>query len=290
MPRCVVCLQDRNRLKFKTGRLSICAYCVTTLNKTHLSPRMAEQQWIEALRAGILRNQSDAHEWVDDWLSNAKDRILAEKLADADAVRKFLELKVLRAHKIGLVCLDRRYLDYPERWDFVRYRLKSRDKNTCGVCGKHQSDGGVFQVHHIIFRSKSGTNNMKNLVALCFKCHQKQHEHPISMRGGEPNGYDTDEQIIGDVIECQDRQPLDEFFERLTAAPVGVVDIENEQKAFFGGLLDCGTLTDESSITNFSQNKKPIAIERGYSFKRLVVACIFLFALFFYFMVRIDAW
>jgi len=38
------------------------------------------------------------------------------------------------------------------------------------VCGKNATD-----IHHIVFKSQGGSDNISNLVALCRECHVKVH-------------------------------------------------------------------------------------------------------------------
>jgi len=46
----------------------------------------------------------------------------------------------------------------------ARYRCQN-----CGLRGRHVK----LEVHHIVPRSKGGSNNFKNLVVLCPNCHSK---------------------------------------------------------------------------------------------------------------------
>ncbi|MCB1636053.1 MAG: HNH endonuclease, partial [Xanthomonadales bacterium] len=111
---------------------------------------------------------------------------------DPERLRRSHRLKVLRAHRHGLVCLDRRYLDYPANWDFRRFLIVHLDDYKCHACGKRQATGVELHVHHIVHRSRSGTNDRRNLVTLCLTCHQAQHDHPISSFGGEDRGPESD--------------------------------------------------------------------------------------------------
>lgn len=54
----------------------------------------------------------------------------------------------------------------------VKSAVLSRDNYTCQICGAKNTK---LQVHHIRFRSKSGSNRMDNLVTLCKECHDKVH-------------------------------------------------------------------------------------------------------------------
>lgn len=195
MFQCSICLQERVSLKFRTGRLSICSYCVSTLNKTKLSGSEAKEKWKRIFREGIIHNQPDSVEWIDKWLNKSEDWILAQKLSDPESVFRSHELKVLRAHRGGIICWNREHLDYPKNWDFKRFRTKHWDKYACHVCGAKEENEAELHVHHIVFRSKSGTNSYRNLVTLCYRHHQAQHSHKISTSGGEPPGRDVDQSV-----------------------------------------------------------------------------------------------
>lgn len=119
--------------------------------------------------------------------------IAAQSMADPERVQRSHELKVMRAYRGGLVCLNREYLDYPHNWEFKRYRIKHYDGYKCYVCGVEEGAAAKIHVHHIIFRSNSGTNSYRNLVTLCSRHHQDMHDHPIGEMGGEPAGTSIDQ-------------------------------------------------------------------------------------------------
>ncbi|MFZ2237733.1 MAG: HNH endonuclease, partial [Dokdonella sp.] len=59
------------------------------------------------------------------------------------------------------------------------------------MCNAQEADGATLDAHHIVFRSKSGRNDRRNLVTICRDCHQKQHRgFVIGADGGEPEGRD----------------------------------------------------------------------------------------------------
>lgn len=190
MPKCAICLRDKTP-RFKTPRLTICTRCVNLLNNTHLSPRDADELLRQKLRADVVHRHGDDG-GVDDWVSRRFPAILDEWCKDPE--RKGVPLKVIRAYRRQLVCIDRRFLDYPKDWRMRAYRHKHRDDYACNVCGKRDESCGDLQAHHIIFRSRSGTNYAANIVVLCFDHHQAQHpDHVISVMGGEGPGFDRDD-------------------------------------------------------------------------------------------------
>lgn len=53
----------------------------------------------------------------------------------------------------------------------TRYFVFARDNYTCQVCKKKNK---ILQTHHIIFRSKGGTNRADNLITVCTDCHTSE--------------------------------------------------------------------------------------------------------------------
>ncbi|HAZ37702.1 MAG TPA: HNH endonuclease, partial [Clostridiaceae bacterium] len=52
---------------------------------------------------------------------------------------------------------------------------------TCQYC-KGKSKDSKLEVHHIIFRSQSGSDESKNLITLCKTCHGKLHNGKINLK------------------------------------------------------------------------------------------------------------
>lgn len=60
------------------------------------------------------------------------------------------------------------------RYYNIRYYVFARDKYTCQVCKKK---GKILQTHHIIYKSKGGTDRANNLITVCTDCHNhKNHQ------------------------------------------------------------------------------------------------------------------
>lgn len=66
---------------------------------------------------------------------------------------------------------------YPDNWDEIRREVYKRDNNTCQYCS---ATDVKLVAHHVIPKSKGGTHNLYNLVAICGDCHEnvpnKAHE------------------------------------------------------------------------------------------------------------------
>jgi hypothetical protein len=107
---------------------------VDSLNGTPLSARQAEAQWLDEFRKRLFARHADAASWADRWVADNGQRILSQRLADPESVRRSPLLKIVRAHRGGLICYDRRYLDYPKNWDFKRFRIKHWHDYACSLC------------------------------------------------------------------------------------------------------------------------------------------------------------
>ena len=122
--------------------------------------------WQRARAQSILDN-------LDDEVENALPNWINQRLA---TTKHEMPYKVVRAHRRGLIfrkqSLQRR--TYPAKWVDVARTIRLRDQFKCRICGTEDEE---LHVHHIIFRSKHGTNRRGNLITLCRDCHQDQHEH-----------------------------------------------------------------------------------------------------------------
>lgn len=54
-----------------------------------------------------------------------------------------------------------------------------RDKYTCQCCGKKKCR---VEAHHIVFRSKNGSNDLENYITLCEDCHKAVHLGGIELK------------------------------------------------------------------------------------------------------------
>ena len=60
-------------------------------------------------------------------------------------------------------------------WNNVKYYVLARDNYTCQVCHKKHKK---LNVHHIIYRSKGGSDRPSNLITVCEDCHTTKNHQP----------------------------------------------------------------------------------------------------------------
>ena len=76
-----------------------------------------------------------------------------------------------------------------------------RDKYTCQCCGKKNCR---LEVHHIVYRSKGGSDTLENLITLCEDCHKAVHlgEIDLNLKGKRKSTlrYATQMSIIRSVL------------------------------------------------------------------------------------------
>lgn len=70
--------------------------------------------------------------------------------------------------------INRKEYQHGETYGYydVRYYVFDRDSYTCQVCKKGKEK--ILQTHHIIFRSKGGSNRPNNLITVCTDCHTSE--------------------------------------------------------------------------------------------------------------------
>jgi len=62
----------------------------------------------------------------------------------------------------------------------VYFNLGEQDEICCEICGKRgRFDRGGFDLHHIIYRSHGGSDNVENVILLCRDHHNKAHSGEI---------------------------------------------------------------------------------------------------------------
>lgn len=59
-------------------------------------------------------------------------------------------------------------------WELLRATVLMRDGYICLLC-KKRKNSKELRVHHVRPLSKGGTNELRNLIAVCLECHQYVH-------------------------------------------------------------------------------------------------------------------
>lgn len=186
MPTCRICQHTFKSLRFQTEHIDICTRCVNTLNDSPEPAKNAEVRFAEKLARGMLRtaesNLRSEEEWkrrgAEQTLANL-DAAVASRLHDwitkllADPSNSTRDFKIMRAHRRGLLRTEG-LSDYADRnWKEVAQRIRRRDGFRCMECGATNT---TLDVHHIIYLSHHGTNQQSNLITLCRKCHEAEHD------------------------------------------------------------------------------------------------------------------
>ena len=74
------------------------------------------------------------------------------------------------------------------------YRINKRDKFKCQECGIDLIKNNLeFETHHIIPRSKGGSEHPRNLITLCKPCHRKHTNHLLNFK----SAYDSNQKKLG---------------------------------------------------------------------------------------------
>lgn len=189
MPICKICLRNFKNLRFKSSRVCVCGRCTNELNSFKEVAEYSYQTARELLLKGMLRRATiDVSSTASPlWKQNAAERILGNLEAEVDrALPKWLNklvadesnrdkiFKIIRAHRRRLLHFDRPHRwGYPSNWKDVAHEIRKLDGFSCVSCSASNVE---LHVHHIVYASNFGTHQKNNLVTLCRKCHEEEHE------------------------------------------------------------------------------------------------------------------
>ena len=129
--------------------------------------------------------------WLNRHNSIKKDRFSPTMISkinshkrEIEFIKSILPIKtlVLETGKFDVTLLDHKDEAFNRHWGYQKgpaYGYKdnheavlNRDNYTCQCC---KTKKGILHVHHIIYRSNSGSDKMDNLITLCEDCHKKLH-------------------------------------------------------------------------------------------------------------------
>ena len=131
---------------------------------------------------------------------------------EVEFCKKILPIKdtVLETGKFDTQLMEKPWLQ-EHKWAYqkgvnygyvnAREHALVRDKYTCQCCGKRNCR---VEAHHIVFRSKGGSNDLENYVTLCEDCHKAVHSGEIDLKlKGKRRGtlrYATQMSIIRNML------------------------------------------------------------------------------------------
>lgn len=84
----------------------------------------------------------------------------------------------------------------------IRKGIYRREGYRCALC----DDTHGLQIHHIIPRSKGGSDDPANLICLCWRCHAEAHgtwlpeRHGFTHHYADPHLRDTFEQLCTEYV------------------------------------------------------------------------------------------
>ena len=130
----------------------------TRYRKTRFLNRGRKEGWLPPTAQSKL---NATFMWIDRFLSLLPKPILHIEVGKFD-IHKMINHDVVRDGYENGQCVG--YYD-------VRYFVFARDNYTCQVCKKRNK---ILRTHHIIYKSKGGTDRADNLITVCTDCHTSE--------------------------------------------------------------------------------------------------------------------
>jgi 5-methylcytosine-specific restriction endonuclease McrA len=141
-----------------------------------------------ALHQEALRSHSILQREIESSISRYQERLLCVAISVAEEVKIYIaeslspsptkskDVKLLRAHAASLVNSDGGQIARPAdiEYEALKQSVREEDCYKCVCCGRNCSTTELH-VHHVIPLFQNGTNHRRNLVTLCYSCHNKQH-------------------------------------------------------------------------------------------------------------------
>lgn len=148
-----------------------------------------------------------------------------------------------------------------EQWNQLRKEVLLRDNHSCVNCGTSDD----LEVHHIVPVSRSGTNELSNLVSVCLSCHYLIHDK--SDDGKQVDRLNEDIRWIPTKEELstfinQVGKPLEQTLVLLISKTgIGVGELCN--------LTDSDVYLADSEVSSTLYEKKPNWVTEGESALRV---------------------
>jgi len=61
------------------------------------------------------------------------------------------------------------------------YKIGEQDTWLCGNCGRFFRINNGLEIHHIIFKSLGGSDDIENCICLCRNCHIRAHSGELTV-------------------------------------------------------------------------------------------------------------
>ena len=134
----------------------------TRYRKPRFLNRKRKEEWLPpSIEAKLNANFF----WIDEFCSLVPNPILHIEVGKFDIAK--------------MINPDIQDIDYQHGQTYgyydVRYYVFERDNYTCQVCKKKNK---VLRTHHIVYRSKGGTDRADNLITICTDCHTSEAHKP----------------------------------------------------------------------------------------------------------------
>ena len=130
----------------------------TRYRKTRFLNRGRKEGWLPPTAQSKL---NATFMWIDRFVSLLPNPILHIEVGKFD-IHKMINPDVVKEGYKNGQCAG--YYD-------VRYFVFARDNYTCQVCKKRNK---ILRTHHIIYKSKGGTDRADNLITVCTDCHTSE--------------------------------------------------------------------------------------------------------------------
>ena len=154
-------------LKKKTGKIVKCFTCKKEIYRHQCRLLESDRHYCcKKCQNNSPYKKQISSKWMK-FLNKDKDLII-QKIKTRKINNKLLNRK---PHNYIDGSSNERYNNFKE-WIKIAKKCYKRDNWTCQHCKKK---GGLIHAHHIIPFSISKNNNLKNLITLCPKCHNKEH-------------------------------------------------------------------------------------------------------------------
>jgi hypothetical protein len=163
-----------------------------------MKERLQERAMYRRIRRSRLRYRKprfDNRKRIEGWLAPSLQHKLDSHILIIERVKAVLPIsnvivEVANFDTQKIINPDIKRVEYQEgvQKNFFNLReyILHRDNHQCQNPNcKNKSKNPILCVHHIIFRSNSGTDNPNNLITLCTKCHNPQ-AHKTWLKGWKP--------------------------------------------------------------------------------------------------------